>query len=104
MVVIGGGNTAIDVAREAVRLGADEVTIVYRRRRGEMPAYPLEIDEAREEGVRFQLLQRRSRSSASRCWLEAVRAADELGEPDDSGRRRPCRSKEPSSRCPQTRL
>ena len=65
MVVIGGGNTAIDVAREAVRLGADDVTILYRRTEAEMPAYDYEIEEAREEGVRFRFLAARSRSSES---------------------------------------
>ena len=56
VVVVGGGNTAIDVAREALRLGADEVTILYRRTESEMPAYPHEIEEARDEGVRFRFL------------------------------------------------
>ena len=56
VVVIGGGNTAIDVAREALRLGADDVTLVYRRSEAEMPAYPHEVAEARAEGVRFQFL------------------------------------------------
>ena len=54
--MIGGGNTAIDVAREALRLGAEAVTLVYRRSEAEMPAYPYEVAEARAEGVRFQLL------------------------------------------------
>src|SRR5579884_2361003 len=56
VVVIGGGNTAIDVAREAVRLGAEHVTVVYRRTRTLMPAYPHEVDEAEAEGVRFEFL------------------------------------------------
>ena len=56
VVVIGGGNTAIDVAREALRLGAEAVTLVYRRSEAEMPAYPYEVAEARAEGVRFQFL------------------------------------------------
>ena len=56
VVVVGGGNTAIDVAREALRLGADEVTLLYRRTEAEMPAYPHEVAEAREEGVRFEFL------------------------------------------------
>ena len=89
VVVIGGGNTAIDVAREAIRIGADEVTIVYRRTEAEMPAYPHEVEEAREEGVRFHFLAApvafggRSRLKEVRCQQMA------LGEPDDSGRRRP---------------
>ena len=56
VVVIGGGNTAIDVAREALRLGAEDVTLLYRRTKKEMPAYAHEIEEAREEGVRFRFL------------------------------------------------
>jgi dihydropyrimidine dehydrogenase (NAD+) subunit PreT len=89
VIVIGGGNTAIDVAREAVRLGADEVTLVYRRGEAEMPAYGFEIDEAREEGVRFQFLTTPVRFLGSRR-LEAVECRlMSLGEPDESGRRRP---------------
>ncbi|MCG6538300.1 MAG: FAD-dependent oxidoreductase, partial [Syntrophales bacterium LBB04] len=56
VLVIGGGNTAIDAARSAVRLGAKDVTIVYRRSRLEMPAQDTEIEEAIEEGVRIQFL------------------------------------------------
>ena len=56
VVVVGGGNTAMDAARTAVRLGAENVTIVYRRGREEMPANIVEIEEAEEEGVKFQLL------------------------------------------------
>ena len=63
--MIGGGNTAIDVAREALRLGADDVTLVYRRGEAEMPAYPHEVAEAREEGVRFSFLSAPSGSSAN---------------------------------------
>jgi dihydropyrimidine dehydrogenase (NAD+) subunit PreT len=88
-VVIGGGNTAIDVAREAVRLGAEEVTLVYRRGEAEMPAYPHEIEEARDEGVRFQFLATPVRFLGTRR-LEAVECRlMSLGEPDESGRRRP---------------
>jgi glutamate synthase (NADPH/NADH) small chain len=54
VVVFGGGNTAVDVAREAVRLGAEDVTLVYRRGEAEMPAYPHEVQEARDEGVQFR--------------------------------------------------
>jgi len=89
VVVIGGGNTAIDVAREAARLGADEVTLVYRRGQAEMPAYPHEIQEAREEGVRFQFLTTPVRFLGTRR-LEAVECRQmTLGEPDESARRRP---------------
>jgi glutamate synthase (NADPH/NADH) small chain len=89
VVVIGGGNTAIDVAREALRLGAGDVTLVYRRGEAELPAYAHEVAEAREEGVRFRFLAApvrfigRRRLEAVECRLMA------LGEPDESGRRRP---------------
>jgi glutamate synthase (NADPH/NADH) small chain len=89
VVVIGGGNTAIDVAREAVRLGADVVTLVYRRTRAEMPAYGFEVDEAEEDGVRFQWLAAPVRFVGGRR-LEGVECvAMTLGEPGVDGRRRP---------------
>lgn len=89
VVVIGGGNTAIDVAREARRLGAAEVTILYRRTEEEMPAYPHEVEEAREEGVEFQWLVNPVRFlGADR--LEGVACQRmRLGQPDRSGRPRP---------------
>ncbi len=91
VVVVGGGNVAMDAARTALRLGAGEVTLVYRRSRAEMPARAEEIHHAEEEGVRFLLLTNpveilgddRGRVRGLRC----VRM--ELGEPDASGRRRP---------------
>ena len=89
LVVVGGGNTAIDVAREALRLGATAVTLVYRRSEAEMPAYPHEVDEARAEGVRFQFLADPVRFLGS-GRLEAVECRRmALGEPDASGRCRP---------------
>ena len=89
VVVIGGGNTAIDVAREAIRLGANDVTIVYRRTEAEMPAYVHEIDEAREEGVRFRFLAAPV-SFVGRWYLKEVKCQQmALGEPDETGRRRP---------------
>ena len=88
-VVIGGGNTAIDVAREAIRLGADEVTIVYRRTEAEMPAYAHEIEEARDEGVRFRFLATPV-AFVGRWYLKGVDCQEmTLGEPDETGRRRP---------------
>ncbi|MFI5378966.1 MAG: FAD-dependent oxidoreductase [Tepidisphaerales bacterium] len=90
-VVMGGGNVAMDAARAALRLGAAEVTIVYRRGRAEMPALPEEIQQAEEEGVRFELLTNPIRVIASAdgsvSGLECLRMT--LGEPDASGRRRP---------------
>jgi 2-oxoacid:acceptor oxidoreductase gamma subunit (pyruvate/2-ketoisovalerate family) len=89
VVVVGGGNTAIDAARSAFRLGAEDVRVIYRRTRKEMPAIPEEIDEAIDEGIRIDFLTsplRISRSGGSPV-LECQRM--ELGEPDASGRRRP---------------
>ncbi len=91
VAVIGGGNTAMDAARTALRLGADEVTIVYRRTIKEMPANKIEIEEAQEEGVKFQFLTAPVRvitdESGRVRGLECVKM--ELGPPDASGRRRP---------------
>jgi dihydropyrimidine dehydrogenase (NAD+) subunit PreT len=88
-VVVGGGNTAIDVAREALRLGASSTTVVYRRSEAEMPAYPHEVAEARAEGIRFQFLADPVRILGSER-VEAVECRRmRLGEPDASGRRRP---------------
>jgi glutamate synthase (NADPH/NADH) small chain len=89
VVVIGGGNTAIDVAREALRLGAVDVTLVYRRGEAELPAYPHEVAEAREEGVRFRFLASPVRFLGQRRLLGLECRAMRLGAPDESGRRRP---------------
>jgi glutamate synthase (NADPH/NADH) small chain len=89
VVVVGGGNTAVDVAREARRLGARRVTLVYRRTEAEMPAYPHEVDEALDEGVELRLLAAPTRFLGDRR-LEGVELVEmRLGEPDESGRRRP---------------
>ncbi len=93
-VVIGGGNTAIDAARTAVRLGA-EVTVLYRRTENEMPAHHEEIAAAREEGVGFRFLAApiriEIRADGTIDTLHCCKMA--LGEPDDSGRRRPMTKK-----------
>lgn len=87
--VIGGGNTAFDVAREAVRLGAERVTLLYRRTRAEMPAYPKEVEEAEAEGVGIEWLTVPVRIVGGER-VEAVECRRaQLGEPDTSGRRRP---------------
>jgi homotetrameric NADPH-dependent glutamate synthase len=90
-VVIGGGNTAIDCVRTLIRLGADEVTIVYRRTRKEMPANLVEIEAAEHEGVKFTFLAAPTRvlgdDDGNVIGLEYLKM--ELGEPDASGRRRP---------------
>ncbi len=90
VAVIGGGNVAVDAARSARRLGADSVSLVYRRSRAEMPAYEEEITDAEAEGVRIyyltapvQIMGQGGRASALQC----IRT--ELGQPDQSGRRRP---------------
>jgi glutamate synthase (NADPH/NADH) small chain len=89
VVVIGGGNTAVDVAREARELGADVVTLAYRRTETEMPAYAHEVEEAREEGVRFQFLADPVRLEGNGCVQAVVCREMRLGEPDADGRRRP---------------
>lgn len=91
VAVIGGGNVAMDAARCSLRLGAEEVTIVYRRSRAEMPARAEEIENAEAEGVKLQLLTVPVRfigdESGFLKAMECIRM--ELGEPDESGRRRP---------------
>jgi len=90
VVVVGGGNTAIDAARTAVRLGAEEVTIVYRRSRREMPADQDEINAALEEGVKIEYLAAPVQVVAEDGRISGVECIRmELGEPDSSGRKRP---------------
>ncbi len=89
VVVVGGGNTAIDAARTALRLGAGKVSILYRRAREQMPAWDEEIDAALEEGVLLETLAApvKIEPAGDRLALTCVRM--QLGEPDASGRRRP---------------
>jgi formate dehydrogenase major subunit len=90
VAVIGGGNTAIDAARTALRLGAKEVTIVYRRSREEMPATDWEVEEAEEEGVTLHFLAAPTKISGENGHVNSITCIKmKLGEPDDSGRRRP---------------
>ena len=90
VVVVGGGNTAIDAARSARRLGADKVTILYRRTRNEMPAHHMEIDAAIEEGVELKLLAAPTELVEENGRLKALTCIRmELGEADASGRRSP---------------
>lgn len=101
VVVVGGGNTAMDAARSALRLGAETSRVVYRRTRDEMPAIAEEIEEALEEGVvldyltqptRLDLAEGNGGGSAGRSPARRFRLTCqrmELGEPDESGRRRP---------------
>lgn len=90
VIIVGGGNTAIDCARTCLRMGASQVSIVYRRTEHEMPADPEEVEDAREEGVTFhfltqpvEILSYQKRMIGLRC----IRMG--LGEPDRSGRKRP---------------
>lgn len=89
VAVIGGGNTAMDCARAALRLGAESVTVLYRRTREEMPASDEEIAEAEAEGVKFRFLAAPAEvlgeGSVSGLRLSLMR----LGEKDGSGRARP---------------
>jgi len=89
VVVIGGGNTAVDAARSAFRLGATSVRIVYRRTRAEMPAIAEEVDDAIDEGIVIDFLCSPLRISRAggKCVLDCERMA--LGKPDESGRPRP---------------
>jgi glutamate synthase (NADPH) small chain len=91
VVVLGAGNVAMDAARTAMRLGADSVKIVYRRSREEMPARVAEIHHAEEEGIEMFLLTNPTKylgnDKGRLVGMECLKM--ELGEPDDSGRRRP---------------
>ncbi len=90
VVVVGGGNTAIDAARTSLRLGAESVTVVYRRTEKEMPAHFEEIDDARDEGVDIRILTNPVEFIGNGDKLTSVNLQKmELGEPDTSGRRRP---------------
>jgi glutamate synthase (NADPH) small chain len=91
VAVIGGGNTALDAIRSALRLGARKAYVIYRRSDAEMPARKEEVKHAREEGIDFHVLTNPIEFlSDGKGWLTGVRCLRmELGEPDASGRRRP---------------
>ncbi len=91
VAVLGGGNVAMDAARMALRLGAAEVHLIYRRTEKEMPARVEEVGHAREEGVTFHMLQNAVRilGDANDCVTQIECLRYELGEPDASGRRSP---------------
>jgi glutamate synthase (NADPH/NADH) small chain len=91
VVVVGGGNVAMDAVRTARRLGADEAVIVYRRSHDELPARAEEVHHAEQEGVRFHFLAAPVRVLGDEHnWVTGLECRRmELGEPDDSGRRRP---------------
>lgn len=90
VAVVGGGNTAMDTCRTAVRAGAENVYVIYRRTRDEMPAEDIEIEEAMEEGVTFKFLTNPAEIIGENGKVSAVKLqVMELGEPDASGRRSP---------------
>jgi 2-oxoacid:acceptor oxidoreductase delta subunit (pyruvate/2-ketoisovalerate family) len=90
VAVVGGGNSAIDAARTAKKLGAKEVMILYRRSREEMPALPSEIAEAERDGVKFFFLVSPKQIIGENGKVKAIECLRmRLGEPDESGRRRP---------------
>jgi glutamate synthase (NADPH/NADH) small chain len=90
VAVVGGGNVAMDAVRTARRLGAEEAIIVYRRGEDELPARREEFHHAQQEGIRFELLAAPVEVLGENGWVTALRCVRmELGEPDESGRRRP---------------
>jgi len=90
VAIVGGGNTAMDACRTAVRLGAENVYVIYRRTRREMPAATDEVDEAAEEGVTFKFLTNPTEIISENGHVKQIRLqVMELGAPDASGRRSP---------------
>ena len=91
VAVLGGGNVAMDAARSAKRLGAENVYIVYRRGKEELPARKEEVEHAEQEGIKFRLLENPTRILGNEDgWVTGMEVIKmELGEPDESGRRRP---------------
>jgi len=89
IAVVGGGNTAMDCARTAIRLGAESVQLIYRRTVAEMPADKMEIEESQHEGVLFACLTNPIGVSQAGGTVSLELTQMELGEPDESGRRRP---------------
>jgi 2-oxoacid:acceptor oxidoreductase delta subunit (pyruvate/2-ketoisovalerate family) len=90
VAVVGGGNTAIDAARTAKKLGAKEVVVLYRRSREEMPALPHEVELAEKDGIKFNFLVAPKQILGENGKVKAIECLRmRLGEPDESGRRRP---------------
>jgi glutamate synthase (NADPH/NADH) small chain len=91
VAVLGGGNVAMDAARSAKRLGAENVYIVYRRGKEELPARGEEVEHAEQEGIIFKLLQNPTKIIGNEDgWVTGMEVLHmELGEPDESGRRSP---------------
>lgn len=95
VAVVGGGNVAMDAARSAKRLGAENVYIIYRRSEAEMPARLEEVHHAKEEGIIFKVLTNPKQVLGTEAgWVKGMECVEmELGEPDKSGRRRPVEKK-----------
>jgi len=95
VIVVGGGNTAMDSVRNALRMGAEKASIYYRRSEVEMPARLEEFHHARQEGVQFRFLVAPTRVlGTDDGWVRGMEFVEmELGEPDESGRRRPIEKK-----------
>lgn len=90
VAVVGGGNVALDAARTALRLGAEKVYLVYRRTEAEMPARQEEYEHAKEEGVEMLFLTLPVKFEGENGWVKTMKCIRmQLGEPDESGRRRP---------------
>jgi NADPH-dependent glutamate synthase beta subunit-like oxidoreductase len=90
VIVIGGGDTALDCARTALRITKANVTIIYRRTENDMPADPVILDEAKEEGIKFRFLaEPKSYEGVDDRVVTATMSLMQLGEPDESGRRKP---------------
>jgi NADPH-dependent glutamate synthase beta subunit-like oxidoreductase len=90
VVVIGGGNVAIDAAETALTLGANEAAVLYRRSRDEMPANPWEVKEAEGKGVKIEFLVAPKRILGKNGKVSAIECVRmQLGEPDETGRRKP---------------
>jgi glutamate synthase (NADPH/NADH) small chain len=102
IATIGGGNVAVDSARTALRLGAEESIIIYRRSRDEMPARAEETHHAEQESVRFELLTTPVAFHGDKSgWVKEIECIrNELGQPDASGRRRPVPIKDSNFRIP----
>jgi glutamate synthase (NADPH/NADH) small chain len=101
VAVIGGGNVALDAVRTALRLGAIEAFLIYRRSEAEMPARKEEIHHAKEEGVSFEFLTSPCRIIGENGWVSSIECVRmELGEPDSSGRKRPMAIKGSSFQIP----
>jgi len=89
IAIVGGGNTAMDCARTSIRLGAESVQLIYRRTIAEMPADKMEIEESHHEGVLFECLTNPTKVAEASDKINLTLTRMELGEPDESGRRRP---------------